>query len=192
MKKPCPVRDAIRAACKQAGAHGLTSSQMRESIPNMKWNNVRVCMDKMCAVKQLIGVGPKMRKRWFTDSSLADAFSAIAEDVIALDLAQAKLNKKQRQQVYDAKRRGSRDWSAEYAARPKKKKPRAVMKKDGAAPVTIKRDGRKLFTGEVVIPPGVKVTKVPGFVGHLRWLPDAPSVDGFASLGVGRYIDEPC
>lgn len=191
-KRPMGL-DAIYRACEQAGKNGILTQEMRLATPEHKWDTVRKYMDRMIDDGRLWKCGPDKHVRWFTNKQWFDAFLPGVDEFVRLEKeSQKAASMSQKRDYAHNKRKTARLLKGPPPPKAPPKPPKA-KKKDAPAPVWIAlsgKDKRKLVGNTVIRPDGVKITKVPGFVGHLRFAPDGPIRGGFADMGVGRYLEK--
>ena len=138
---------------------------------------------------------PGQRCRWF-----ADRAGALAFERDALEARQRAV-----EASCDAARRAGETRRAarsaeQFAAREQREAMRALDAKLRAAPGAARAaaraadgkvpPGAAAVSAEVVVPPHVRVVRVPGFVGDPRFaVPDGAVGAGFAAAGIGRYVE---
>ena len=169
---------------------GARFRQICDAFPGVNETTISKRLVKMVNACELWKIGPHLRTRWFADKQAYDEFAKIADQVFAGERAEsARIAKEKkaewrRANVKEINAKSYARKAAKKALLPQKPKP---VKKCKPANVQVTKVVKRLTGGEVVIPAGVKVQKLPGFKGD-RFAVTGPIVGGFRSMGIGRYI----
>lgn len=189
---------------------GATQAQIRLSL-GLDIESSTTLIAQMCKSGRLHSIGPVCWKRYFTD---ADLMESMREEVIA---EIQRVRTERRETARELKNERKRALRASLPAKPPKERkppkdrrqfmiePRTKHKaapakraapvvelmapaRPDTAPVKIKRS--KAHDCEPFIPPHVKVKYCEGYRGDVRFMVSAPVVGGFATMGIGRYMEQ--
>jgi hypothetical protein len=185
------AKDEYRTVIRSLGTEA-TIGAIFAAFPDISEWTINRRLYKMHANGELWKIGPHLRIRWFADKDTFDAFAVGADEFFKAETARIHAEAEQRRFEYRLRNR-ERDNAARVERARKERaaalpKPKPVKTCKPAGVVVVKKVAARLTGGEVVIPPGVKVQKLPGFKGD-RFAVTGPVVGGFRTLGIGRYIE---
>ncbi|MBA3592086.1 hypothetical protein [Methylibium sp.] len=178
------VKQRIIAAVSACGPRGARQAEIA-AASGIMLNHTSAELKRLCAAGQVFCIGSRKHSHYFPDASSAAAFAPVFEaeqTVLAQAIKDADLMRRRA-----AHRRKS-------AAKPgKPRKARAPNKVPKPAVNHWRQDNTKpsaqtIKAAVVVIPAGLKPTICPSGTDH-RFTVTGPVIGGFATMGVGRYLE---
>lgn len=187
------LRRAVFDAVDAAGSLTLRDIRVAVGVQAPEFTTV-VGQLVLCGL--LIGVGPKCSKRYFADEALAQAYLArIPVELDAVKVARKERDLQRRRNAYRKKVAQRPARPAKPKAEPKplqvaKPKPatKTPWRADHSKPAPVTTPRAKVVQ-QIVEPADVKRTVAP-VRRDTRFAVEGPVIGGFATMGVGRYLEE--